>query len=89
MKTSKASSINIFYKNIRVLYIFELEKEKYKLEFKYSDKYYIDEYYDDAKVYYKKFEEFPQYNGIVRDKYSSGIRILIFPENINVLITAS
>jgi hypothetical protein len=61
--------------NDKVAYRYALPvlKEKYGLDFKYSGKYFIDEYYDEAKLYYKKFDEFPEYEEVVKEKVLSDI----------------
>ena len=49
-------------------YAVPILKNKYKIDVPYSDKTYLDTYYDKDKLYYKKFDEMPEYEQIVHDK---------------------
>jgi hypothetical protein len=65
-----------YYWDDRVAYNYALPilKEKYGLDYKYSNKYHLDEYYDDSKKYYKKFDEIEEYEMIMKEKVISDIK---------------
>ena len=49
-------------------------KEKYGLDLHYSNKYYLDDYYDKDSLYYMKFDEIHQYETIIKHKVLSQIK---------------
>lgn len=49
-------------------------KEKYGIDIPYNDDFHTNLYYDSARHYYKKFDEIPQYEEVVRDKVLSDIQ---------------
>ncbi|MBI9067583.1 MAG: hypothetical protein JEZ09_09850 [Salinivirgaceae bacterium] len=49
-------------------------KEKYGLSFDYTGGYHINEYYDSAKLYYKKFDDFDEYEEVVKNKVITDIK---------------
>ncbi|MFC2114328.1 hypothetical protein ACFLRI_03165 [Bacteroidota bacterium] len=55
-------------------YAIPILKEKYKLSLNYSGKYGLDEYYDKDSLYYKKLEEFTEYDEIVKTKVLGDIK---------------
>ena len=55
-------------------YAIPVLKEKYGIDLAYSGKYYIDEYYDDEEWYYKKFDEIPEYEEVVKEKVLADIK---------------
>ena len=55
-------------------YAIPILREKYNIDLKYSDKYYIDEYYDKDSLYYKKFDEIDEYELIMKEKVLSDIK---------------
>ncbi|MCF8298342.1 MAG: energy-coupling factor transporter transmembrane protein EcfT [Saprospiraceae bacterium] len=62
--------------NDKVAYRYAIPKlkEKYNIDIKYSDKYYIDEYYDKDSLYYKKFDEIDEYEYVLKEKVISDIK---------------
>ncbi|MCO6499779.1 MAG: hypothetical protein J5I47_05305 [Vicingus serpentipes] len=61
--------------NDRVAYKYAIPilKSKYNLDLKYSGKLHLDEYYDEDKIYYKKFDEIDEYEEIMKEKVLSDI----------------
>ncbi|HPQ35805.1 MAG TPA: hypothetical protein PK563_15030 [Tenuifilaceae bacterium] len=59
----------------RIAYKFAVPilREKYGINVNYSGKYYTDDYYDDAKLYYIKFDEIPEYEQVVKEKVLGNI----------------
>jgi len=56
-------------------YSIPILKEKYNLDFKYNKgDLFLDEYYDKDKLYYKKFDDFVEYEEIMKDKVLSDIK---------------
>lgn len=55
-------------------YALPILKEKYHLSFHMKGKYTLQEYYDDKNKYYKKLEEYPQYEAVMKDKVISTIK---------------
>jgi len=55
-------------------YSIPILKEKYGLDFKYSDDLSLDEYYDKDSLYYKYLAEFDAYEEIMKDKVTSDIK---------------
>ncbi|MEW7280016.1 hypothetical protein ABW636_15590 [Aquimarina sp. 2201CG1-2-11] len=55
-------------------YAIPILNRKYKMGISYSRKYHTDDYYDDAKLYYKKPEELPHYEEVVKEKVLSDIK---------------
>lgn len=49
-------------------YAVPILNERYQMDIKYSGKYHTDNYYDDAKLYYVKFDEIPEYEIICKEK---------------------
>jgi hypothetical protein len=54
----------------RVAYRYALPvlKERYGLDLRYKGGYHLDEYYDKDRLYYKKFDEIPQYEQVIKEK---------------------
>ncbi|MBL7766932.1 MAG: hypothetical protein JNJ58_12600 [Chitinophagaceae bacterium] len=54
----------------RVAYAYAIPvlKEKYNLDIPYSGELYVDAYYDSAKIYYKKFDEIPEYEEVMKEQ---------------------
>lgn len=48
-------------------------QNKYGMDISYSEKYYLDNYYDSDSIYYVKFDEIEAYESIVKDKVISDI----------------
>ena len=55
-------------------YAVPILKDKYGMNIDYSDKYHLDNYYDESKLYYIKFDEIDEYEQIVKDKVLSHIK---------------
>ena len=55
-------------------YAIPILKEKYGLDVNYSNKYYLDNYYDEDSLFYMKFDEIKQYETVVKDKVISQIK---------------
>lgn len=49
-------------------------QEKYGMDITYSDKYYLDNYYDSDSLYYIKFDEIDEYEEIMKEKVLSDIK---------------
>ncbi len=49
-------------------YAMPILKDKYGMNIEYSGKYHLDNYYDESKLYYIKFDEIDEYEQIVKDK---------------------
>lgn len=49
-------------------------QKKYGMDITYSDKYYLDNYYDTDSLYYIKFDEIDEYEAIMKDKVLSDIK---------------
>jgi len=62
--------------NDKVAYRYALPilKDKYGMNIDYSDKYHLDNYYDESKLYYIKFDEIDEYEQVVKDKVLSHIK---------------
>ncbi|MFH2142075.1 MAG: hypothetical protein ABIJ97_06620 [Bacteroidota bacterium] len=62
--------------NDRVAYNYAIPvlKEKHGLNILYSGELYINEYYDSAKLYYKKFDEISVYEEVVKEKVLTDIK---------------
>lgn len=60
----------------RVAYAYAIPilKEKYNLDIPYSGELYVDAYYDSAKIYYKKFDEIPEYEEVMKEQVLHQIR---------------
>jgi hypothetical protein len=54
--------------SVAYVYALPILKEKYKLNLHYSKGYYLDEYYDKGKIYYKKLESFQEYQDVLKQK---------------------
>ncbi len=54
-------------------YAIPILKEKYNIQLSYSGKYHTDDYYDEKRIYYIKFDEIPEYEQIVKDKVIADI----------------
>lgn len=56
-------------------YSIPILKEKYNLDFKYNrDDLHLNEYYDKDSLYYKKFDDFSEYEQVMKDKVLSDIK---------------
>ncbi len=55
-------------------YAIPVLNRKYKMKISYSRRYHTDDYYDEAKLYYKKPEELPYYEEVVKEKVLSDIK---------------
>ncbi len=56
-------------------YAIPVLKKKYGLDLKYDGhKYYLDEYYDKDSLYYKKFDDYDEYEEVVKEKVLSDIK---------------
>ncbi|WP_159092128.1 hypothetical protein [Aquimarina sp. Aq107] len=55
-------------------YAIPILNKKYNMNIRYSGKYQTDDYYDDAKLYYKKPEELPNYEEVVKEKVLTDIK---------------
>lgn len=55
-------------------YAVPILREQYKIDVNYSGKYYLDDYYDNDSLYYKKFDEIPEYEHIVKEKVLGDIK---------------
>lgn len=62
--------------NDRVAYKYAIPilKTKYGMNITYSGKLHLDEFYDDANVYYKKFDEIDEYEEVVKNKVLKDIK---------------
>ncbi len=49
-------------------YAVPLLQEEHGMDIKYSGKYHLDNYYDESKLYYIKFDEIPEYEQIIKEK---------------------
>lgn len=49
-------------------YALPVLKERYGLDLKYNGGYHLDEYYDKDRLYYKKFDEIPEYEQVIKEK---------------------
>ena len=49
-------------------YAVPILKHKYGMDIEYSDKYHLDNYYDESKLYYIKFDEIDEYEQIIKDR---------------------
>jgi len=60
----------------RVAYTYAIPvlQSKYHINLPYSGKYHFDAWYDKDSLYYIKFEEFPEYEEIMKDKVLSDIK---------------
>ena len=60
---------------VAYVYAGPILKEKYNLDLNYiPGKYYIDEYYDKDSLYYKKHDEFEEYEQVVKEKVLHDIK---------------
>ncbi len=55
-------------------YVIPILNKDYNMNIQYSGKYHTDDYYDDAKLYYKKPEELPYYEEVAKKKVLSDIK---------------
>lgn len=55
-------------------YAIPILKEQYKIDVNYSGKYYLDDYYDNDSLYYKKFDEVPEYELVMKEKVIGDIK---------------
>ncbi|WP_344924343.1 hypothetical protein [Aquimarina addita] len=55
-------------------YAIPILNKKYGMNIKYSGRYHTDDYYDEAGLYYKKPEELPNYEVIMKEKVLSDIK---------------
>ncbi len=56
-------------------YAIPVLKKKYGLDLKYDGhKYYLDEYYDKDSLYYKKFDDYDEYEEVIKEKVLSDIK---------------
>lgn len=55
-------------------YAMPILTEEYGMDLEYSDKYHLDNYYDENKLYYIKFDEIDEYEQIIKEKVISQIQ---------------
>jgi len=55
-------------------YAVPILKDKYNINISYSGKKHTDEYYDAAHLYYKKFDEIPEYENVIKNKVIADIK---------------
>ncbi len=64
----------VWHDTVAYHYAIPVLQEKYGLNLKYSGTYHLDEYYDKDKIYYKKFDDFDEYEEIVKEKVLHDIK---------------